>query len=140
MNHQPTWLSEKEIVLPNGESTIWSYDRDGDILEVFFNDGVASATVELTDGVYLRFDRQQNQPLSLGIIAFQARTQHQEFGQPLLTFDGLAKLPELERQQVLQMLQRPPLAFVLHLYSFQPTRRSRSIPVASVTEPVTLGL
>lgn len=106
------------------------------MLEIFFSDGMATATIELTDGVYLRFDRQRYEPLSLAMLAFQARMQQQEFGEPLLAFDGLAQLPETERRQVLQMLKRPPLTYVLHLYSFQPSAQARTMPVASMMEPM----
>ena len=43
MNHKPTWLEEEQIVLPDGTTALQSYDTEGDVLEIFFNDAAANA-------------------------------------------------------------------------------------------------
>jgi hypothetical protein len=139
MEQKPAWLYEQEITLPNGASALWSYDREGDVLEIFFDHAPASATAELADGILLRFDYERQQPLSIGFIAASKRMQRMEFGQPVLALTGLDRLPAPERQLVLAMLQAPPLNTVLQLYSFQPGTRARTIPVALVTPALPLA-
>ena len=139
MKNQPDWLDEQTIILPDGTSVVRSYDREEDMLEIFFGDAPATATLELAEGVYLRFDRQQYEPLSLALMAFQVRMKQQEFGEPLVIFDGLARLQDPERRRVLQMLKRPPLTYVLHLYSFKLTDQTQTMPVASM-EPMAVAV
>ncbi len=139
MNHKPTWLEEEQIVLPDGTTALQSYDTEGDVLEIFFNDAAANATLELADGVFLRFDRQQRRPLSLGFIAASVLMNQTEFGPSLLSLTGLAKLPDSERQLILHLLQTPPLNLILQLYSFKPTARARAIPVASLAQSIPLA-
>ena len=71
-----------------------SYDTEGDFLEIFFHEAPASGrTVELAEGVWLRFDRKDGRRLSLGFTNITALTQQQEFGPPLLTHRQ-KKLPD----------------------------------------------
>ena len=133
------WLHEKQIRLPNGQEALWSYDTESDFLEIFFDQRRATATIELADGVYLRFDRQKGEPLSIGFIGLTSLTQDEEFGQPLLSFDGLHQLPSSEEEIVLKMLQTPPLNTIFTLYSFQPPSYTEVIPVASFAQPVLLA-
>ena len=139
MNPKPDWLHEHEIKLSNGDVALWSYDDEGDVLEIFFRDAPASATVELADGVFLRFDRQHEQPLSIGFVAATALMRSQEFGQPLLALTGLAKLPTDERKLVLNMLQASPVNAVLRVYSFKPAARAQAIPVAALAQSIPLA-
>ena len=139
MNHKPAWLEEEEIVLPDGTTAVWSYDTEGDLLEIFFNNAPASATLELADGVFLRFDRQQQRPLSLGFVAASTFMNQTEFGPSLLSLTGLTKLPDSERQLILHLLQTSPLNLILHLYSFKPTTRARAIPVASLAQSIPMA-
>lgn len=132
MNSQLDWLEERTIKLPSGIDALWSYDKEGDILEITFASGAASATVELTEGVLLRFVRDELQPLSLGIVSAGMLLQQQEYGFPLLELDGIEHLPPDERKSVLKMLFAPPLNDILKVYSFQPETRVHTIPVASL--------
>lgn len=136
MNKSPSWLNEKTIILPNGGNAVWSYDTEGDFLEIFFQDSPATATIELAEGVFLRLDREQQQPLSIGFIAASHRLQQQEFGYPLLKLSGINKVSQTDRQMILAMLQRPPLNAILHLYSFKSSPRTQTIPVAAFNQPV----
>lgn len=136
MNQKPTWLEEEQITLPDGTTAISSYDTEGDLLEIFFDNAPANATLELADGVFLRFDRQRQRPLSLGFVAASALINQTEFGPSLVSLTGLAKLPDIERQLVLHLLQTSPLNQILQLYSFKPTARSRAIPVASLAQSI----
>ncbi|HKZ87146.1 MAG TPA: DUF2283 domain-containing protein [Anaerolineae bacterium] len=138
MKQRPDWIIEKKVVLADGTAALWSYDTEGDFLEIFFHEAPASATVELADGIFLRFDRKRGRPLSLGFAAVTPLTQQQEFGPPLLTLTGLGKLPVPEQKIVLKILQSPPVNTILKIYSFTPGARARAIPVASLEQPVPL--
>lgn len=139
MKHKPDWIIEKKITLPDGTSALWSYDTEGDFLEVFFHETSAPSTVELADGVYLRFDRRRQRPLSLGFVAATPLTQQHEFGPPLLTLTGLKRLPEPERKLVLRLLLSPPVNTILKVYSFRPTPRARLIPLASIDQAIPMA-
>ena len=132
MNGQLEWLEERTVQLPSGIDVLWSYDKEGDILEITFEVMSASATVELTEGILLRFAREQLRPLSLGIVSAKTLLHQQEYGLPLLELDGIEHLPQEERESVLQMLFSPPLSDILTVYSFQPETRVHTIPVASL--------
>ena len=139
MNQTPNWLVEKQITLPNGEEALWSYDTESDFLEVFFGKGPATATIELADGVYLRFNRQKREPLSIGFLGVTPLTLQQEFGLPLLSLDGLHNLPDTEQQVILNMLQTTPLNTIFTLYSFHPPSHTQAIPLACFAQPLLLA-
>jgi hypothetical protein len=132
----PVWLYEQEITLENGDTALLSYDDEGDILEIFFVDAPATASVALNDNIILRFDRTQGRPLSLAVVGVTALTQRQEFGRPVLALEGLEKLPEADRARILHMLQASPLNMVLQLYSFKQKERGRTIPLAVLAQPL----
>src|SRR3972149_4432205 len=134
MKQRPDWIIKKKVVRADGTAALWSYDAEGDFLEIFFHEAPASATVELTEGVFLRFDRKTGRPLSLGFVSITPLTQQREFGPPLLRLTGLKKLPASQRKMVLKILQSPPVNTILKIYSFRPTPRARVIPVASLDQ------
>jgi hypothetical protein len=138
MNRKPDWLIEKQFQLPNGDVALWSYDTEGDLLEITFQQRAASATIELTDGIFLRFARKAKLPLSLSIVSVTPLMRQREFGLPLLTLTGLSKLSASEQHLIVEMLQTPPLNAILKLYSFKPKPRARVIPVASFTHPLAM--
>jgi len=139
MMEKTPWLKESEIILADGSTVLWSYDTEGDVLEVIFHKSPASGTVELADGIFLRFDRERERPLSLGIVSVTPLTKQQEFGPPLLALTGLSKLPEKERAFILKLLQSPPVNAILKVYSFAPKTRARAIPVASFSQTLPLA-
>ena len=115
---KPSWLTEKELTFADGSHALWSYDAEGDILEIFFERGPASATVDLTDGVFLRFDLERATALSLGIISATPLLQPGEFGPYLLRLDGLDDLPADLRRTVLTIITSPPVSYVLKVFSY----------------------
>jgi len=141
MTAQPEWLIEKEITLPDGTTALWSYDTEGDMLEVFFNQGAATCTVELADGVLLRLDLKQARPLSLALLSFTPLTQQREFGPPLLRLDGLDDLPDDIRQAVLQIITSPPVNAILKVFSYAPTLEADRVePLALLEQPVAMPI
>ena len=140
MTKKPDWITEKKIVLPDGASALWSYDTEGDFLEIFFDEAPASGTVELAEGVWLRFDRKDGRPLSLGFTNITALTQQQEFGPPLLTLTGLKKLPDPDRVLVLKILRASPVNAILKVYSYEQKQPARVVPVASFNYPLPVAI
>ncbi|MFQ5595731.1 MAG: DUF2283 domain-containing protein [Anaerolineae bacterium] len=131
MDEKPAWLVEKEIPLDNGNTAQWSYDTEGDMLEIFFQEGNATCTVELADGVFLRLDLQQRRPLSIAFLAVSALTRYGEFGPFLLQLDGLKDLSDELRQTVIQIITSPPVSSVLKVFSYSPSpQRKKPMPVA----------
>ena len=47
MKSKPSWLHEHTVTLPDGKTVLWSYDSEGDILEIFFEQAPATATIEI---------------------------------------------------------------------------------------------
>ena len=141
MAAQPEWLVEKEIILSDGTTALWSYDTEGDMLEITFNQGAATCTVELADGVLLRLDLEQTHPLSLAFLSFTPLTQRREFGPPLLRLNGLDDLPDDIRQTVLQVITSPPVNAILKVFSYAPTLEADQVePLAFLDQPVAMPL
>ncbi len=139
MKSKPSWLHEHTITLPDGKTVLWSYDSEGDILEIFFEQAPATATIEIADGIFLRFDREQKRPLSIGFISATPMLQQQEYGLPLVKLQGLRNLPAEDRQSVLSMLHSSPLNAILQVYSYKSSPRRQSVPMAVVTQAVPLA-
>ena len=135
MRETPAWLEEREIHLSNGDHALWSYDREGDILEISFQDKPAMFTVELTEGIYLRLD-QQREPLSLGFVSASLVMQEKEFGLPLIILDGLEGLPQPDQNLALSALRKPPVDLFLKIYTFQSDEPPQHVmPVALFEYP-----
>lgn len=135
MRETPVWLEERKIRLSNGDYALWSYDREGDILEISFQDKPAIFAVELTEGIYLRLD-QQREPLSLGFVSASLFMQEKEFGLPLIILDGLQELPQPDQDSVLSTLRKSPVNLFLKIYTFQSYEPPQSVmPVALFEYP-----
>jgi hypothetical protein len=140
MTAQPEWLIEKEITLSDGTTALWSYDTEGDMLEIFFNQGAATCTVELADGVLLRLDLEQTRPLSLAFLSFTPLTRRREFP-PLLRLNGLDDLPDDIRQTVVQIITSPPVNAILKVFSYAPTLEADRVePLALLEQPVAMPI
>lgn len=130
---QPDWLVEKTMTLRDGSTALWSYDTEGDVLEIIFARGSAPATVELASGVFLRFDPERGEALSLGIVSATPLLQPGEFGPYLLRLDGLTGLPANMQQVVLTILTSPPVSDVLRVFSYLPTPEADApVPLAGL--------
>lgn len=131
MEEEVAWLIEHEIPLDDGSKARWSYDTEGDMLEIFFREGDATCTVELADGVFLRLDLDRGEPLSIAFIAVSSLTRFGEFGPFLLQLDGLENLPDDLRQIVTRIITSPPVSSVLKVFSYSPSPRTRKpLPLA----------
>ncbi|MBL7065047.1 MAG: DUF2283 domain-containing protein [Anaerolineae bacterium] len=131
MTPRPWWLIEFEITLEDGTIVHCDYDKEGDILELFFRRGPATCTVELTDNIILRFDRENETPLSLGLISYSALSNLAEIG----PYGFRLKLDEIRedvRQTVLKIITTWPVNRFLKVLTYFPPRAKRPVPITFV--------
>jgi len=123
-----------QLTLNTGEKAWYEYDSDGDLLEIIFRQTKATAAIELTESIILRFDWETNQPLSLSFISFSRLIQPAEYGE--VHFQLLAdEWPNEAQGKVWAMLQASPLNEFLLLVSYVPSHTQQVLPVAAVKRP-----
>lgn len=123
-----------DLLLPDGEKVRYEYDQEGDILEIFFRPGEASAAIELTESIVLRFDWQTATPLSLSFISFSRLVQPAEHGENY--FQLLAdEWPEEASDKIWTMLATDPLKQFFQVGSYIPPHTRQTIPIAAVKQP-----
>ena len=124
-------LEQQGLRLSTGSITRYEYDRNGDMLEIFFRDAEAACAVELTESIVLRFDWETNEPLSLSFLSFSKLQKPAEYGEPF--FELLAdEWPEEAQEKVWAMLRKQPLNEFLKLNSYVPAHTYRAIPMTSI--------
>lgn len=139
MSAKPDWLIERDITLADGTTALLSYDTEGDMLEIFFEEGAATGTVELADGVLLRLDVERARPLSLAFLCVTPLMHKQVYGPPLLKLDGVDNLPDDLRQLVIQIITSPPVNTILKVYSYLPDPQAKVLPVASLDQTIAVA-
>lgn len=117
----------------SGEIARYEYDRNSDLLEIFFRDTEATCAVELTESIVLRFDWERNEPLSLSFLSFSKLQKPVEYGEPF--FELLAEeWPQEAQEKIWAMLRKPPLNEFLKLSSYVPAHTYRAIPMTSIQQ------
>jgi len=139
MKQRFSWLIEFEIPLEDGKAIHCQYDKEGDILELFFKQGVATCTVELTDNIILRFDRENEEPLSLGLISYSALARLTETG-PRGFRLKLDEIPDDVRQTVLKIITTWPVNRFLKVLTYSPPRAKQPVPITYVEKLPTLAM
>lgn len=91
------------------ETTRYDYDRESDVLEVYFDGCRRAWTIELTDNITLSIDRQARRPVGLCFLDFSELIRATPFGPRSFPVTGLADLPIPERDLVLEILRSPPV-------------------------------
>ena len=110
-------LEKYVVTLNTGQSVQYKYDPKGDLLEIYFVQGEATAAVELTDNMVLCFDWESGTPFSLSIISFSTLLQPSHYGR--MHFELLVEeWPEEAQDKILPMLWRAPLTEFLTLSSY----------------------
>lgn len=138
MKEKPDWLVEYEESLDDGQTVLYHYDREGDILEIFFQKG-GGCGVELTDEIVLRYDIKTGKPLSLIFLCFSALMQSTELG-PLSFRLKLEEMPDDVRQTVLKIITTRPVSYFLKVLTYSPPRAKRPVPITYVEKLPTLAL
>jgi len=107
MNQMSDRLIEYEVDL-EGKTITYSYDKEGDILELFFNAG-GGFGVDLADNVVLRYNRDSETALSLILTNFSYLTQPTKFGPLSFHLTALNNLPQDMQHIVLNIITSFPV-------------------------------
>ncbi len=107
MSNKPDWLLEREITL-EGQTIIYSYDKEGDILEIVFQKG-GGLGVDLTENIVLRYNRESEEPLSLILTSFSQLIHPTQFGPLSFRLTALTELSPDMQQTILHMLNTFPV-------------------------------
>mgnify|MGYP001044968767 CR=1 FL=1 len=129
----PDWLFTYEDV--DGEQNIRiEYDREGDVLEIFFAEG-AGRGLELTDEIVLRYDIQTGRPLSLIFLTFSKLMQPTEYGPESFYLEGLQRLSPTEQNKVMKILTSPPVNRYLRVSAVAKLRQAHQFtPIVYVRQ------
>jgi len=87
----------------------FDYDRESDVLEVYFGDKRRVWTIELTENITVGIDRQAETVLSLSFLDFSRLARPTTSGPRSFPITGLAELPDSERELVLRLITSPPV-------------------------------
>ncbi len=85
------------------------YDKESDLLDVYFGEKRAAWTIELTDHIVLSLDREAGQVVSLSFLDFTELSRPTPLGLRSFPLTELADLPHLERELVMHSLTTPPV-------------------------------
>lgn len=118
-------LYQTQVITLNGETIRLVYDKDEDILEVFFGQNEPATGIELTDHILLRVNQNTRRAVSLTILHFSILAERTEYGPRSYPLNNLYELPEDLREVVLHILTTAPVNQFLKLSHFQasPTKR-----------------
>ena len=87
----------------------YEYDKESDLLDVYFGEKRAAWTIELTDHILLSLDRKTGQVVSLSFLDFTELSRPTPLGVKSFPLTGLADLPHIERELVMHALTTPPV-------------------------------
>ena len=108
-----------EITATDGTPVRLVYDREADILEIFFGQNEPVTGVELTDHILLRVNLQTRRAISITVLHFSILTEHTEYGPRSYALDKLNEVPEDLRELVLHVVNTMPVRQFLKLTHFQ---------------------
>ena len=131
-------LTELESTLSTGKRVLYSYDEEGDLLEILFRQAEATCAVELTESIILRFDLDTSEPLSLSLIGFSRLMQPAEYDTQYFRL-LIDEWPEQVREKVILMLRSAPLNEFMQIASYTPPHTRYAIPLAMVKRPRVLA-
>lgn len=138
MNNKPDWLIEREVTLED-QTITYSYDEEGDIMEIFFRTG-GGVGVDLTDNIVLRYDRESEQALSLILTSFSRLIQPTKFGPPSFRLTALSELPSDMQQTVLAILNSFPVNCFLKVSGLFLSPGGELQPITYLEKPGSLPL
>lgn len=87
----------------------YEYDEKSDLLDVYFGEKRPAWTIELTDHILCSLDRETGQVVALSFLDFTELIRPTPFGLRSFPLTGLADLPQVERELVMQALTTPPV-------------------------------
>ena len=87
----------------------WEYDPEGDVLDVYFGEKRPVWTIELTPNIRLSIDRTAREVTRLTFLDYTVMAEATEWGPRSFPILGLAGLPPVERDLVIELLKSPPV-------------------------------
>ena len=138
MSNRPDWLIEREITLER-QTIIYSYDKEGDVLEILFQKG-GGLGIDLTDNIVLRYNRESEAPLSLIMTSFSQLTRPTQFGPPSFQLTALSQLPPDMQQTVLHILNTFPVNRFLKVSGLLLSTGGELRPITYLEQPAELPL
>lgn len=87
----------------------YEYDKESDLLDVYFGEKRAAWTIELTDHILCSLDRNTGQVVALSFLDFTELIRPTPWGLKSFPLTGLADLPYVERELVMHALTTPPV-------------------------------
>jgi hypothetical protein len=133
MNDRPAWLIEREIVI-EGQTIIYSYDAEGDVLEIIFEQG-GGVGLNLTENIILRYNQKSQKPLSLIFTSFSQLTKPTPFGPPSFHLAALSELPPEMQDTVLHFLTSFPVNCFLRVSGLRLTPDGELQPITYLNQP-----
>jgi len=127
---------ETETTANDGTPLRFVYDRESDILEIFFGKNEPATGVELTDYIILRLNKQTCRAISLMLLHFSILTERTEYGPRSYPLDKLNEVSKDLRESVLHLVTSMPVCQFVKLSHFQASPTEK-IPFTYVeTQPV----
>jgi hypothetical protein len=87
----------------------YQYDPEGDVLEVYFGEQQKAWTIELTDNISISIDRATRRAIGLSLLDFKELIKRTPLGPRSFPLTGLADLPLIERDLVIEILTTSPV-------------------------------
>jgi queuine/archaeosine tRNA-ribosyltransferase len=109
----------------------YTYHQDADILETFFSDAAATASVYLTPDIILHFQAEERRAVSLIFNNFTFLTQQAEYGPQALQLTT-ERWPESLRSTVWELLTHAPIDEWLAVSTYRSPRMRHAIPLATM--------
>jgi len=100
---------ETQTTASDGTPLRFVYDREADILEIFFGENESATGVELTDYIILRLNKQTRRAISLILLHFSILTERTEYGPRSYPLDKLDEVSEELRELVLHLVTSMPV-------------------------------
>jgi hypothetical protein len=99
----------RDRTVPEEGAERFDYDREGDVLDVYFGDKRQAWTIELTENITVGIDRQAETVLSLSFLDFSRLARPTASGPRSFPITGLAEIPDRERELVMRLITSPPV-------------------------------
>jgi hypothetical protein len=97
----------------------YDYDKEGDVLDVYFGERRAAWMIELTPNIMISIDRGTQQAIGLTLLDYTELSRRTAWGPRSFPVTGLADLPFAERDLVLHLLNTAPVNRWLDLSTVQ---------------------
>ena len=108
-----------------------NYDETSDTLYISFKPGEEATGIELNDHILLRINKKENRAIGLTFFEYSVLAQKTEVGPRSFPLTGFAQLSDELKENVLDILLRPPVRDVISLSAYTPSL-VETIPIISI--------